>query len=134
MCLQSTGVVTGFIQDGLTHVWHFICDKWNKWVLVWPLFLQTGLLSSRLSLYMVCSPWGSWLGRSSTASHDSKRAKDLRLLQAKAELCSIAFAIFWQSKKLTFEDSYTESMKSKKSNSVGVIQDNLISKACKEFE
>lgn len=84
MCLQSTGVVTGSIQDRLTHVWHFICDKWNKWVLVWPLFLQIGLLASRLSLYMVFSSWESWLGLSSIASHDSKRAKDLRLLQDKA--------------------------------------------------
>lgn len=40
------------IQDGLnTYVSHLICDGWNKWVLVWPLFLQTGLLSSRLSLF-----------------------------------------------------------------------------------
>lgn len=68
MCLQSTGVVTGSIQDRLTHVWHFICDKWNKWVLVWPLFLQIGLLASRLSLYMVFSSWESWLGLSSIAS------------------------------------------------------------------
>ena len=74
-----------------------------------------------LSLYIACSPWGGWLGLPCMASGDSKRTKGLRLLKAKAQLCSTAFAIFCLPKKLTLEDGYTKGMKSKRSSSVGAI-------------
>lgn len=40
------------IKDGLTNLFGtIIYDGWNKWVLVWPLLLQSGLISSKVSLH-----------------------------------------------------------------------------------